>query len=137
MADTSLPIAQPPVDAVVSPVASNAIAGVHVQQFQQVGPNREHFPYPTVTPNAPAPAVVGAASAELVAANAARKGLTITNLSANWVFLGFGHPAVLNGGCALAPGGGTYNMTPFDYNKLVVNAIASAAGSNVAVQEYQ
>lgn len=88
-----------------------------------------------LTPLAPASAVVGLASNVAVAANAGRKGLILTNTSLATISLGFGFPAVAGKGVVLLPGS-SYNMNEWDFNKLVVNAISTAANSNLAVQEY-
>lgn len=93
--------------------------------------------HPALTASSPVATTAGTSSAQLVASNSSRKGLIITNYSNNWVFLAFsGGTAVLEGGVPLAPNGGSYNMTKDDFTTGQVNAIATAASSKVAVQEY-
>lgn len=88
-----------------------------------------------LTPSAPAAASVGVASAQAVAANANRKGLKLTNTSNARISLGFGSAAVLDSGDTLYPGG-TFYMDEYDFDLGAVNAIASAAASNLGIQEY-
>lgn len=88
-----------------------------------------------LTPSAPAAATVGVTSAQAVAAAATRKGLVLTNTSANYISLGFGSTAVLYSGITLAPYG-TFVMDEYTFDVGAVNAIASAASSNLAIQEY-
>lgn len=88
-----------------------------------------------LVPASPTFATVGVASAQAVAANANRKGLILVNTSANRISLGFGAAAVLDSGITLYPQG-AYNMGEYDFDLGAVNAIASAAGSNLAIQEY-
>lgn len=88
-----------------------------------------------LTPSAPAVSVVGVASAEHVAAAATRKGLFLRNLSQARISLGFGSPAVLDSGITLYPRD-SYQMNEYDFDLGAVNAIASAAASNMAIQQY-
>ena len=88
-----------------------------------------------LAPSSPALASVGVASAPAVAANAIRKGLSATNTSNNRVSLGFGATAVLDSGVTLYPGD-SFIMDEYSFDTGVVNAIASSAGSNLAIQEY-
>lgn len=88
-----------------------------------------------LTPSAPTFASVGLTSAQAVAANASRKGLTLTNTSSAIISLGFGSAAVLNSGVTLYPMG-VFFMGEYDFDLGAVNAIASAAASNLAIQEY-
>lgn len=85
--------------------------------------------------NAPAAVSVGVASTAVLGANAARKGLTLVNTSSNTISLAFGNAAVLNSGITLVPFG-TFTMDAYDYTTAAINAIASAASSNLAVQEW-
>lgn len=89
-----------------------------------------------ITANAPTNVSVGVATGALVAANASRKGLIVMNLSSSTVSLGIGASAVLNSGITLYPGG-TWTMDEFSFNVSAVNAIAGAAASSVAFQEFQ
>lgn len=88
-----------------------------------------------LTPSAPTFATVGVASAEAVAAAATRKGLILVNTSGATISLGFGSAAVLNSGVTLQPGG-VYGMDEYSFDLGAVYAIASAASSHLAVQEY-
>lgn len=88
-----------------------------------------------LTPSAPAVASVGIASASAVAAAATRKGLHLRNLSNARISLGFGSPAVLDSGITLFPHD-TFEMSEYDFDLGAVNAIASAAASPLAIQEY-
>lgn len=88
-----------------------------------------------LAPASPTAASVGVASAQAVAANANRKGLVLVNTSANTISLGFGSAAVLNNGITLYPSG-VYEMDEYTFDLGAVNAIASAAASNLAIQEY-
>lgn len=88
-----------------------------------------------LTASSPTAATVGVSSAQAVASNANRKGLILTNTSVNRISFGIGATAVLNSGITLFPGGTWY----MDENSLVtgaINAIAGAASSNLAVQEF-
>jgi hypothetical protein len=88
-----------------------------------------------LTPSAPTAASVGVASAQAVAANASRKGLVLVNTSNATISLGFGSAAVLNSGVTLRPDG-VFEMDEYTFDLGAVNAIASAAASNLAIQEY-
>ena len=88
-----------------------------------------------LTPSAPAAASVGVASAEAVAANANRKGLILTNTSQSTISLGFAAAAVLSSGVTLFPGG-IFKMDEFCHTVGAINAIAGAAASNLAIQEF-
>lgn len=88
-----------------------------------------------LTASAPAAASVGVASAQAVAANANRTGLTLVNTSDNTISLGFGATAVLNSGITLLAGA-SWAMNEYSFTTAAVNAIAGAASSNLAVQEF-
>lgn len=88
-----------------------------------------------LTPTAPTAASVGVASAQAVAAAATRKGLILVNTSNARISLGFGAAAVLDSGVTLYPGG-VFQMDSNCFDVGAVNAIASAAASNLAIQEY-
>ena len=88
-----------------------------------------------LTPSAPAAASVGVASAEAVAANANRKGLILTNTSQATISLGFAAAAVLSSGVTLFPGG-IFKMDEYTLTTGAINAIAGAAASNLAIQEF-
>lgn len=104
--------------------------------FIQAGPGTLNMPkvLPLIA-EAPAAISVGVVSTAILAANAARKSARIVNTSLNRVSLAFGAPAVLDSGMTLYPGG-AFNMDRFDYNTAAINGIASAAASNVGVQEF-
>ena len=89
-----------------------------------------------LTGNSPAVGSVGVASASLLAANASRKGCVITNTSVNNISLGFGAAAVLGSGITLPPWG-VFQMDEYMFSVAQIFAIASAAASSVAVQEWQ
>lgn len=89
------------------------------------------------TPSAPTAASVGVASGAAVAAKTGRRYLCLVNTSAASISLGFGaQAAVLYSGITLAAGA-AYEMSAAAGNlhDLAVNAIASAAASNLAIQE--
>lgn len=88
-----------------------------------------------LAPASPTAATVGVTSAQAVASNSSRKGLVLVNTSANIISLGFGAAAVLNSGITLYPGG-TFCMDEYSFDTGAVNAIASVASSNLAIQEY-
>lgn len=87
-----------------------------------------------LTASSPTFATVGVASAQVVASNASRKGLILTNTSANTISLGIGSTAVLNSGITLYPGG-VWVMDEYNFATGAIDAIASAAASNLAIQE--
>lgn len=88
-----------------------------------------------LTASSPTAASVGVASAQAVASNANRKGLVLTNTSANTISLGLAATAVLNSGITLPPGS-VFVMDEFTFATGAVNAIASGASSNMAIQEF-
>jgi hypothetical protein len=83
----------------------------------------------------PAVVVVGVASAQALAASPGRSFLSLDNQSNNTISLAFGPgPAVAGSGIVLVAGENVV-LTMEDCPEDAVQAIASAAGSNVAVQE--
>lgn len=89
------------------------------------------------TGNAPSAVTVGVSSGLALASNSSRKGLVLVNTSANTISIAFGaNAAVLNSGITLYQGG-SYNMDAYSFTTAAINAIASAASSNLAIQEYQ
>lgn len=88
-----------------------------------------------LTASAPTSGSVGTSSASLVASNANRRGLVLTNRSNNEVSLGVGATAVAGSGIVLAPGA-VWTMNEYTFTTAQINAIASAAASNVGVQEF-
>lgn len=89
-----------------------------------------------LTASAPTAATVGVTSAQAVAVNTSRTGLVLVNTSAAWISLAFGAAAVLYSGITLAPNGGAYTMDASTFTTAQVRAIASAASSNMSVQEF-
>lgn len=90
-----------------------------------------------LTPLTPDSSSFGTSSTSIVAANASRKGLIITNVSTGGqsINFGFGTPAIAGKGITLYPGG-VYNMTRFDKTTLEVFSIASAPSARITIQEY-
>jgi hypothetical protein len=84
-------------------------------------------------------AVVGAVSAAIVPANYNRKFLQITNNDvAQYVYLGFGAPAVLHFGIRLGPYNTEYYIYVMDRESIFsgeVRAIATAPGTVVTILE--
>jgi hypothetical protein len=87
-----------------------------------------------LAPSAPTSVSVGVASAEALAASA-RKGAILRNLSQARISLGFGSAAVLDSGVTLYPRD-AFRMDEYDFDTGAINAIASAAASTLAIQEY-
>lgn len=90
----------------------------------------------SLTGNSPGLGSVGTTSAQLVAANTARKGLVVMNNSVNTIAIGIGVTAVLNSGIVLYPGGIWY-MDAFTFSTAAINAISTAATSPAPYQEMQ
>lgn len=88
-----------------------------------------------ISAQAPTAATVGVASAAVLANTPTRKGLILTNTSANVISLAFGNTAVLNSGVTLAAGE-SFKMDAYSFTVDSVAAIASVAGSNLAIQQY-
>lgn len=88
-----------------------------------------------LTASAPTAATVGTSSAQAVASNASRKGLVLINTSGNTISFGIGATAVLNSGITITPFG-VWVMDQFNFATGAINAIASAASSNLAIQEF-
>lgn len=87
------------------------------------------------TPASPSAYTAGVSSGKAVNSNSSRKGLVLTNTSSNFISLGFGASAVLYSGITLAPYG-IFNMNEYCFYTGDVYAIASAASSNLGIQEY-
>jgi hypothetical protein len=92
-------------------------------------------PFTYTTPSDPSSASVGIAASIVVPTRTSRRGLTITNTSANIIYLAFGKTAILGSGIILYPHG-TFNMDDSDRTREYVSAIASSAGSSITIQEY-
>lgn len=88
-----------------------------------------------LTASSPTFATVGVASAQAVASNANRKGLVLVNTSANTIYLGLGATAVIGSGVTIYPQG-VFVMDEYMFTTGAVNAIASAASSNLTIQEF-
>ena len=104
-----------------------------------IASNQSAVPVNTKTALTPAAATavsVGVASGLAVAANASRKGLILVNTSTARISLGLaGAAAVLDSGITIMASG-SYNMGEYDFNTGAIAAIASAAASNLSVQEF-
>lgn len=86
---------------------------------------------------APSSAVVGIVSAEVVAANASRKGLVLLNLSKKRISFGLeGAAAVLGDGITLL-GGGVYTMDKATLSQGAVTAIGEAVDLDLGIQEFE
>lgn len=88
-----------------------------------------------LTPASPAAATVGVASAQAVAANATRRGVVLVNTSVNTISCAFGASAVLASGLTLESGA-AFTMNEYTFDLGAINCIASAASSNLSVQEF-
>lgn len=90
-----------------------------------------------LTASSPTVVTVGIASALVVASNSSRKGLILRNLSTSGqrISLAFFVAAVLDSGITLYPQD-TFNMNKYDFDLSSINAIASAAGASLAIQEF-
>lgn len=90
----------------------------------------------SLAPSVGATITAGVTSGLLVSGNTARKGLIVTNLSANRVSLNLlNATAVLNAGITLLPGWVWY-MDNYSFTINTINIIASGASSVVSVQEF-
>jgi hypothetical protein len=90
-----------------------------------------------LTMAAPATGSVGVASASLVAANPARRFISIENAHATGiVYLGFGNAAVVGSGIRIAPGNfKSFNQPGNDLSRAEIFAISTVAATTVAIQE--
>ena len=119
------------------PGSSGGPSGSPAQKVIIVGEESgESLPVGVLTASAPTSASVGVASAQALAANTSRTGLIMVNTSANRISLGLGATAVLDSGISLAASGGAWTMGREDFTTAAINAIASAAASNLAIQEF-
>lgn len=89
-----------------------------------------------LTFNAPTSASVGVASAQVLAANASRKGSVLANTSNKTISCAAGATAVLNTGITLEAGA-VWNMNEYSLSTSAINCIASGAASNLSIQEMQ
>ncbi len=94
-------------------------------------------PLTAVSPNT---ALVTASSSQILAANAARTGLILTHLGTSGpVSVSFGvttNLAVLNSGLTLVPNE-KWGMYDYGFTTAAVNAIATASGARISIQEWQ
>lgn len=88
-----------------------------------------------ISPSLPTFATVGISSGQILASNLNRKSLIITNTSVNIIYLGIGATAVVGSGITLYPGGSLI-LNKDGIVTGAINAIASAASSNVSIQEF-
>lgn len=90
----------------------------------------------SLTGSAPSSVSVGVASGVVIAANAARKGLVLTNTSTLGTvsFNIAAGSAVLNSGITLYPRG-VWVMDEYTFTTAAINGIASLAATGVAIQE--
>lgn len=114
----------------LSPVTMDALEMLFRQLIQAVlGPSG--------LPGPPIAVTVGTSSVQACAVNSGRKGMVITNASSGGqvISLAFGFPAIAGAGIVLQPGNWWW-MDVKSFTTGAVNAIASAAGGSVAVQEF-
>lgn len=89
------------------------------------------------TGSAPATVTIGAASATVIASNANRKGLVITNTSALGVlYLNFAAGTAVVGSGVTLYAHDSFYMDAYSFTTAQINAIASLAGTTVSVQEF-
>ena len=120
-------------------IRPSGISATHIVQVLQPTGTNLHTVVDNVslTGNAPAAVSVGITSTSVLAANASRNGAVFTNTSSHTISFGLsGNAAVLNSGITLSPNG-TWVMDKFTFTTGAITAIASAASSNLAVQEFQ
>ena len=86
------------------------------------------------TASAPATASVTNSDSVVIAANANRKKMVVTNLGAINVYFGDNHTAALNSGIVLTPNG-TWVMDSYTFSTAAIHAICSGS-STLAIQEY-
>lgn len=85
--------------------------------------------------SSPSAVSVGVASGLVITANAARRGLILTNTSTGIISFNInGGTAVLRSGITLYPGG-HWEMDDDTFTTNTINGIASVAASNLAIQE--
>lgn len=120
------------------PVSIAAVVTVSVNNFPVTQPVSGTVSTKTdLAPAVPTNAVVGAASAQAVAANGARKGLHVRNTSTagQRVSLSMNGAATLDDGITLYPQD-VFEMGEYDFDQGAVNAIASGASARLSVQEF-
>lgn len=119
-------------------IGGDAANGLDVDVTRVTGTVTTQLTTPVaLTASTPGTVSVGTSSALAVASNGSRKGLTLVNLSNSYIYLGFSNTtAALNSGVVLSPNGGSYEMSIMTFTTGQVNAIADAASSTLAFQEY-
>ena len=81
--------------------------------------------------------VIGTSSIQIVPQNYVRAGLTLINLSNNFISISFGGTAAtIYKWITLTPGGGAWSMDEYTFSSEVINGVASSAGSTLTIQEY-
>lgn len=115
--------------------ANTAATSADTSAVVSISPNTAISTKTALSASAPTVINVTTSSSQLVAANANRKGLVLTNVSRNTMSFGFGSPAVLYSGITLYPGG-VYVMDEYMYSLAQVLAIASSSPASCAIQEY-
>ncbi len=95
-------------------------------------PDPRIFPIPSAIDTF---ATVGVAPIVVLAANMYRGDTDLINTSSNWIYLGRGNAAIVGSGEALAPRGGSYHIGTDNMFEGIIYAIASGAGSNLAISE--
>lgn len=89
----------------------------------------------SMTAASPTVVTIGTSTATVIAANASRKGLVLTNTAAaGKLSLGFGVSAVSGSGIVLYPGG-SFVMDENIFSTAQINGISTLAGTTVAIQE--
>lgn len=83
---------------------------------------------------APVNVSVSTTSVLIMAANLARRGMVVVNVSTARVSIGINNPAVLNAGITLYPGG-VWTMDDYTFTTQSIAVIGSLAGS-ISVQEF-
>lgn len=106
---------------------------LEVDANKRIGVNTKN----ALTASAPTAVSVGVASGIVIAANANRKGLVLVNTSTAIISLNcVAGAAVLYSGITLNARGGVWVMDEYTFTTAEIRGIASAAASNLAVQEY-
>ena len=96
-----------------------------------------NFNVTKITAKDPESVIVGTTSATLVPFRYGRAGLTVVNISNNFVSLSFsGTAAIMYKGITLTPKGGAWSMDEYTNTNDIVYAVASGANSTICIQEY-
>ncbi len=96
------------------------------------------MPVRDVKYSAPASVSVGTSTTVVLAENGARTYLLLVNDSDTTIYLAVGAPAVVNKGIRVNANGGAFEMirdVGGNFSHQAVNAISSAAGKNLTIQE--